>query len=71
MSDQAAIEKMINRFAPTDITANTAGLSADDRKALDKIIEAAKLMDPIFLRQVWSGNVALQKTLEADPTPLG
>ena len=71
MSDQAAIEKMINRFAPTDISADTAGLSADDRKALDKIIEAAKLMDPIFLRQVWSGNVALQKTLEADRTPLG
>ncbi|MFL6281580.1 MAG: dipeptidyl-peptidase 3 family protein, partial [Pyrinomonadaceae bacterium] len=42
-----------------------------DRQALAKIIEAAKLLDPLFLRQVWSGNVALHNRLEADRTPLG
>ena len=46
----------IRRFAPTTLTANTATLSPGDRKALAKIIEAAKLLDPLFLRQVWSGN---------------
>ncbi len=59
------------RFAPTVITANTAGLSARDRQALMKIIEAAKLYDPLYLEQVWSGNSALHKKLEADKSPLG
>jgi Peptidase family M49 len=61
----------IRRFAPTEITADASGLSKTDRQALDKIIEAARLMDPIFLRQVWSGNVALLKKLEADTSPEG
>lgn len=56
----------IARFAPTDISADASKLSENDRKALDKIIEAAKLMDEIFLRQVWSGNVEMKKKLAAD-----
>ncbi|MFN2414527.1 MAG: hypothetical protein ABR603_05235, partial [Pyrinomonadaceae bacterium] len=59
------------RFAPTTLTADTSRLSAGDRRALAKIIEAARLFDPLFLRQVWSGNVELQRRLEADRTPLG
>jgi hypothetical protein len=59
------------RFAPTDITADARQLSENDRKALDKIIEAAKLLDPLFLRQVWSGNLALEKKLQADTSPEG
>lgn len=65
------LAKKIGRFAPTELTADTSRLSANDRKALDKIIEAAKLMDPLFLRQVWSGNEALRQKLEADKTVLG
>ncbi|MEK6323952.1 MAG: hypothetical protein AABN33_20090 [Acidobacteriota bacterium] len=61
----------IRRFAPTDLTADTSHLSENDRKALDKLIEAAKLLDPLFLRQVWSGNEALLKKLEADSSPEG
>jgi hypothetical protein len=60
-----------SRFAPTDITADVSHLSENDRKTLDKIIEAAKLMDPLYLRQVWSGNEALLKKLEADTTTEG
>jgi len=65
------LAKKIRRFAPTVLTADTARLSMGDRKALKKIIEAAKLLDPLFLRQVWSGNEALLKKLEADKTPIG
>jgi Peptidase family M49 len=65
------LARKIARFAPTVLTADTARLSAKDRKALDKIIEAAKLMDPLFLRQVWSGNAELEKKLQADKTPVG
>ncbi len=56
----------IRRFAPTVMTANPTGFSPNDRKALEKIIEAAKYIDPLYLRQVWSGNEELLKRLQAD-----
>jgi hypothetical protein len=65
------LEKKIARFAPTTLTADVSKLPAKDRQALDKIIEAAKWLDPLFRRQVWSGNDALEKKLMADKTALG
>jgi len=65
------LAKRISRFAPTTLTANTTQLSNGDRKALKKIIEAARLLDPLFLRQVWSGNDELHKKLEADKSAVG
>jgi len=67
----SSLASKIGRFAPSDIVADTSKLSDNDRKALDKLIEAAKLLDPLFLRQVWSGNEALRKKLEADSSPEG
>ena len=65
------LAKKIARFAPTVMTADTAKLSVQDRQALNKIIDAAKLLDPLFLRQVWSGNAALEAKLKADKTAVG
>src|SRR5262249_39705082 len=70
MSD-STLEAKIRRFSPTVLTADTSRLSANDQKALTKIIAAAKFLDPLFLRQVWSGNEAMLKKLEADKTPRG
>jgi hypothetical protein len=67
----ADLAKKIARFAPTTLTADVSKLTPKDRQALDKIIAAAKLLDPLFLRQVWSGNDALEKKLLADKTPAG
>lgn len=67
----ADLSKKIARFAPTTLTADVSKLSAKDRAALDKIIAAAKLLDPLFLRQVWGGNDALEKKLLADKSPTG
>jgi hypothetical protein len=67
----AELAKKIARFSPTVLTADTSKLSAGDRKALAKIIEAAKLLDPLFLEQVWGGNAELREKLEADKTVVG
>ncbi len=67
----ASLARKIRRFAPTVLTADTSRLSVGDRKALRKIIAAAKLMDPLFLRQVWRGNEELREKLEADKTVTG
>ena len=65
------LAQKIARFAPTTLTADTSRLTAKDRLALEKIIAAAKLLDPLFLRQVWSGNAALEKKLLADKSAAG
>ena len=70
-SDAGSLPAKIRRFSPTVLTANTTRLSPNDRKALQKIIAAAKLLDPLFLRQVWAGNDELYRKLEADHTPVG
>jgi len=65
------LPKMIARFTPTEITADISKLSAGDRAALAKIIQAATVMDRIYIGQVWSGNEELQKKLEANKSPGG
>ena len=65
------LARKIARFSPTTLTADVSKLSPKDRQALDKIIEAAKLFDPLFLRQVWTGNEALEKKLQADRSAAG
>ena len=47
---------MIARFAPADIGADLSALPDNERQALARLVEAARIMDAIFLRQVWSGN---------------
>ena len=54
---------MIARFAPAEITADTTRLPQNERQALAKIVEAARLMDSLFLEQVWAGNDALLQQL--------
>lgn len=71
VADPNSLAAKIRRFAPTEISADSSRLSEGDRKALDKIIEAASLMDQIFLRQVWTGNVGMLKKLESDSSAAG
>jgi hypothetical protein len=61
----------IKQFSPTVITGDITTLSAGDQKALEKLIEAARLMDSLYLRQVWSGNLNVLHKLEADTSPDG
>jgi len=67
----SALAAQIKRFAPTYIGADTSHLSAANRAALQKLVEAAQIVDRIYARQVWSGNEALRTRLEADTSPEG
>ena len=51
------------QFAPTELRADLSGLAADDRRVLAELISAARQMDEIFLRQVWTGNPSLRARL--------
>lgn len=67
----AELQRMTKRFAPVALTADTSALSAGDRKAIAKLIEAARILDVLQLRQRWSGNEALWAALQKDQSPLG
>jgi Peptidase family M49 len=69
--DQAALETMTARFAPVDITADVSGLPASERQVLGKLVQASRIVDAVFLRQVWAGNEAELIRLIGDRTPLG
>jgi hypothetical protein len=69
--DLAQLRTMTARFAPTPLSVDLSGLSAGDRKALEKLVEAAQIVNHIFMRQFWSGDLALYAKLQQDTTPLG
>ena len=71
LPDLTQLKQMSARFAPVKIKYDTSKLSSGDRKALAKLIEAAKVLNSIFMDQLWSGNRDLYQELEKDTTPLG
>ena len=66
----APILAKIQQFAPVELSADLSGLPDSERAALDKLIAAARLMDPILDRQSWAGNPALRDKLSRDGAPL-
>ena len=68
--DLAHLQRMIARFAPTDLRVDTSGLSLGDRQALVKLIQAARVMNDVFLDQYWAGNRALSSKLRQETSPL-
>ncbi|QOY93711.1 hypothetical protein IM543_19550 [Massilia sp. UMI-21] len=67
----AQLNGMAKRFAPAELKADTAKLSKGDRAAMAKLIEAARIVDTLQLRQRWSGNAALWTALQKDNSELG
>ncbi len=67
----AELNAMAKRFAPVELRADTSRLSSGDRAAIVKLIEAAKIVDTLQLRQRWVHNEALWAALQKDNSPLG
>jgi hypothetical protein len=65
------LDHQIARFAPATIAADTSTLPPSEQQALAEIVEAAKLMDGLFLDQVWAGNASAMVALAADRSPAG
>jgi hypothetical protein len=69
--DVKRLENMIRRFAPVDLTADISGLPANERDALAILVNASKILDALFFRQVWEENETLMMELAKDTSPLG
>jgi hypothetical protein len=71
LPDAAALARLNARLAPVDLKADLGQIPDNERAALAKMIEAAQIMDPLFLRQVWAGNETVLFDLVADNSTLG
>jgi hypothetical protein len=69
--DVNELNRMIARYAPAALAVDSSHLAPGDRQALAKLVEAARVIDDLFITQLWSGNAALKAQLEKDTTPLG
>jgi hypothetical protein len=69
--DLNELSRMIARFAPAPVTADTSKLVPGDKQALAKLLDAGGVIDQIFREQLWSGNPALLDRLVKDGSPLG
>jgi len=65
------LQTMTARFAPVDLSADISALPASERQALGRLVEAARLFDALYLRQVWEGNESLLVGLSQDQSELG
>jgi len=65
------LKRLEAQYAPVDLRVDLLGLSQGDRRALARLVEAAEVMDALFLRQVWAGNEPVLLSLLEDPTLLG
>ena len=72
MPTLAELQKMTARFAPAEIGADISALPKNEREALARMVDAARIMDALFLRQVWAGNDAmLQELAQQAARPVG
>lgn len=69
--DATALNKKAARFAPVELRADTSGLPAGDKAAMVKLIDAARIVDTLQLRQRWANNEAVWLALKGDRSALG
>jgi peptidase M49-like protein len=69
--EAATLKAMASRFAPAPLRVDTTKLPAGDRKALVKLVQAARILNHTFMQQFWGGDLDLYKKLQQDKSPLG
>lgn len=71
VADLAALQTMAARFVPVEIRVDVSHLPANEREALARMVEAAKIFDGLFLRQSAPLNETVLGELVCDASPLG
>jgi len=71
VSPQPDLRQKVAQFPPVTITTDTSSLSPSEAQVLYRLVEAAKLMDPIFNRQAYHNYKELREQLALDTSELG
>ncbi len=69
--ETARLNQMAARFAPVEVRVDLSGVPENERRALADLVKAARIVDALFMRQLWAGNEAMMLRLMEDTTPLG
>jgi hypothetical protein len=69
--ETARLNQMAARFAPVEVHVDLSGVPENERHALADLVKAARIVDALFMRQMWAGNEAMMLRLMEDSTPLG
>ncbi|MFQ5584771.1 MAG: hypothetical protein ACE5GL_10085, partial [Calditrichia bacterium] len=67
--DINTVKKQLLKLAPVEISYDENLLSSSQKVVLSKLVEAAKYMDEIFLRQVYSKNPQIRSELQSGKNP--
>jgi Peptidase family M49 len=70
-SEAARVQALGAQFAPVDLTADLSALPPNEKQSLARMVEAARIMDALFLRQVSPGNESLLLQLVGDASSPG
>jgi len=65
------LQTMTARFAPVDVRVDVSQLPENERRALVRIIQAAQILDALFLQQVSARNTSRLLELLNDESPIG
>src|SRR5262245_22728521 len=71
MPEATRLKAMEARFAPVDVRVDVSYLPENERAALERLIEASRYIDALFIRQRWPGNESTLLQLLADESPAG
>jgi len=69
--DEAQLRKALSRFAETPLEVDLSKMPVSERKALARLVQASRVLDPLFIRQSWAGSEAWLMKLATDTRPLG
>jgi Peptidase family M49 len=62
------IEQTIAKFVPTELKYDKSNLTENQKKVVEKLYEASKVMDEIYLDQVYSKNYQIREDLKKQDT---
>src|SRR4051812_34585912 len=65
------LEARTARFAPVDLSADLSAMPGNEQQALTRLVLASKIIDALFLRQVWASNEAMLLDLVRDQSGTG
>jgi hypothetical protein len=69
--EMTMLKEKIDKFVPTDLGYDSNTLDEREKMVVEKLYQASKIMDEIFLDQVYSQNYKLRDELKADTSEAG
>lgn len=66
--DTSMLKEKIAQYAPFEIRYDAKLLNENEKTCIEKLFQASRIIDSIFLKQVYSKNTEIKKQLESDPS---